>query len=146
MNGIECAFEARLAADPESKTSAAGKPWARLRCAVGDGDATQWVNVACFGDQATQATSVLHKGDRVYCEGTIRLERRQAQDGTERSGLSAAAWKVIPLGKIGRNKPPKGKAPPDGEHPVLASVGGAHGTNAATRDWQRPVADDAIPF
>jgi hypothetical protein len=49
-----------------------------------------------------------------------------------------AAWKVERLAEIGRNKPPKAKAPP---------AAGDHRQNvaAAARDWQQP-GEDIIPF
>lgn len=105
MNGsIEAAFIGRLGQDPELKTSAAGKPWARLQLAVGPNDETQWVSVATFGEIAERLCASLHKGDKVYVEGTLRLTEWTGRDGEKRTGLAVAAWKADKLGAIGRSR------------------------------------------
>jgi hypothetical protein len=67
---IECAFFGFLAADAESRTSQAGKLWARLRVGVGKDDAMQWVGVAVFGKAAETAAEL--KGDRCYVSSDDR--------------------------------------------------------------------------
>src|SRR5262245_58099909 len=74
MHGnIECAFIGRLGQDPELRTSAAGKPWARLSASVGRGEEVRWVSVAVFGEVAQRLCAALRKGDKVYVEGTLRF-------------------------------------------------------------------------
>jgi single-strand DNA-binding protein len=108
-----------------------------LTCAVGSDDDTQWIRIAVFGDRAEHLASNLAKGDRVYCEGRLKLDTWASKSGEQRTGLSVAAWKAEKLGEIGRNKPGKPKAPPEGDAPAPAS----------TRDWQRlSTSDDQIPF
>jgi single-strand DNA-binding protein len=141
MNGIEAALEGRLGKNPELRQSQQGQPWLPLNVAVGEGDAVQWVGVAVFGERAQQLASSLRKGDRIYAEGRLRLETWTGQDGKERSGLKIAAWRVERLGEIGRSKPPKPKAPPEGNNPAPASAGAP-----SQRDWQRPLSEDVIPF
>jgi hypothetical protein len=48
MSGIECAFFGALGRDAESKVAKSGKPYLKLNCRVGDGEAAQWVSVMCF--------------------------------------------------------------------------------------------------
>lgn len=103
---IECAFNAFVAADAEAKISQAGKAWTRLRAGVGKDDAVQWVSVAVFGKHAEGAAE-LRKGDKVYIEGTIKLDQWTGNDGVERTGLSVAAWRIERTHLIGRNKPPR---------------------------------------
>jgi len=91
-----------VGAEPEVKTSAAGKPWAALSVVVGDSDDSQWVRLVVFGDKATSLS--LANGDKVYVEGSLKIESWTAKDGKERSGLKVAAWKIEKLGAIGRNK------------------------------------------
>jgi len=100
MHGaIEVAFIGRAGQDAgELKVSAAGKPWARLSLAVGADDATQWVSVAVFGEVAQRLCQTLHKGDRLYVEGTLRLAGAMAR--------SARAYRSPP----GR---PRSSAPSD---------------------------------
>jgi len=101
---IDCAFYGFCAADAEPRTSQAGKQWVRLRVGVGKDDAVQWVSVAVFG-KAAQAAAELLKGDRIYCEGTIKLDSWCGNDGNERHGLSVATFKLEKTHQIGRNRP-----------------------------------------
>jgi single-stranded DNA-binding protein len=101
---IDCAFFGWLAADADPRTSQAGKPWVRLRIGVGKDDAVQWLSVAVFG-KAAEAAAELKKGDRTYCEGTIRLDTWKGSDGAERHGLNVASFKLEKTHNIGRNKP-----------------------------------------
>jgi single stranded DNA-binding protein len=139
MNQIECAAEVRVVADPEMRTSKAGKPYARFRGAVGSDDAVQWLQCTCIGEKALAEVAHLAKGDRAYIEGSIKLEKWQAQDGTERSGLSVLAWKLVPLAKIGRNKPARPRQGSDGDAAQRPAQ------SAQRRDWQRPSDTDARP-
>jgi single-stranded DNA-binding protein len=150
MNQIECAAEVRLVTDVETRTSKAGKPYARFRAVVGNDDDAQWLQVTAIGEKAMEAIPGLAKSDRVYLEGQIKLERWQSQEGQERSGLGVLAWKVVPLGKIGRSKPARPRQGSDAAQRPTQS--------AQRRDWQRPndtdsrpagqreAVDDAIPF
>lgn len=144
MNGIETAFVGRIANEPEIKTSAAGKPWMAINVALGQGADAQWVRVACFGETAERLAGTLHKGDKLYVEGTLTL-RTWEKSGETRAGLNVAASKVEKLGAIGRNRPPKPRALPEGDHTIPASTR-RNGDDAARRDWQRPADDVEIPF
>jgi single-stranded DNA-binding protein len=101
---IDCAFLGFLASDADSRTSQAGKPWVRLRVGVGRDEEIQWISVACFGKAATSAAE-LKKGDKIYVEGTIKLDTWRGNDGVERHGLSVAAFKCERTHQIGRNRP-----------------------------------------
>jgi single-strand DNA-binding protein len=143
MHGqIESAFIGRVGQDPELKTSAAGKPWARFSVAVGREDETQWVSVAVFGEAAQRLCQALHKGDRLYVEGTLRLSEWTGRDGEKRTGLSVAASKAEKLGAIGRNKPPKRRARGAAGEPDEPAG------NGSEQHGQQPTAllDDRIPF
>jgi len=106
---IECAFFGFLAADAEPRTSQAGKLWVRLRVGVGKDDVLQWVGVAVFG-KAAETAAELKKGDRVYCEGTIKIDSWRGSDGADKHGLSVASFKIEKTHQIGRNRP-KGDKP-----------------------------------
>src|SRR5262245_33552437 len=134
MNSIECALVGRLGSDPERKVSKSGNTWARFSVAVGEGDETQWVTICAFKDAATKALDRLHKGDRCYVEGTIKLNKWPAQDGAERSGLQVSCFKAEPIGQIGGRKLPTAKADGDGDR-----------APPAANRHDRPF-DDRIPF
>jgi single-stranded DNA-binding protein len=136
MTQIDVAFHGFLAADADARVSAkSGKPWTRLRVGVGQGDAIQWVSVACFG-AAAEAAAGLKKGDKVYVEGDIKLDTWKGQDGVERHGLSVTTFRLIKTHNIGREKKRE------------------HADAQATRSGPRPSADrsasglpdDSIPF
>ena len=110
--GIETAFIGIVARDLELKRSRNDKSYTTLNVGIATGNLTddgkqetQWVRVACFGEVAERIAATVTKGDKVYCEGSMRLERWTTHDGLARADLNCAAWKVEPLGKIGRNKP-----------------------------------------
>ena len=90
---IECAFFGFLASDTEvRRTSQAGKRWACLRVGVSKDDDMQWV-VAIFG-KAAETAAELKKGDRCYCEGSIKLDAWRGNDGVERHGLAVTSFKI----------------------------------------------------
>lgn len=124
-----------LAGDAESRTSQAGKQWARLRVGVGKDEAIQWVSVAVFG-KAAETAAELKKGDRVYIEGAIKLDTWRGQDGVDRHGLSVAAFKIEKTHQIGRNKPKR-------EQPAPATSGRER---AARSDYAPAPFDDDIPY
>ena len=109
---IECAFYGFLARDADARTSQAGKPWVRLSIGIGKDDGVHWVNVAVFGKAAEKAAE-LKKSDRCYIEGTIKLDSWAGNDGTERHGLSVAAFKCEPTHRIGRKRPDQKKKESD---------------------------------
>jgi single-stranded DNA-binding protein len=109
---IDCAFFGFLASDAEVRTSQAGKTWVRLRVGVGKDEAVQWVSVAVFG-KAADAAGELKKADRVYCEGTIKLDTWRGSDGADRHGLSVSSFKIEKTHQIGRNKPKRERKPGD---------------------------------
>ena len=143
MHGtIESAFIGRVGSELELRTSNAGKPWARFSVAVGREDETQWISVAVFGETAERLCQALHKGDRVYVEGTLRLSEWTGRDGEKRTGLSVAAWKAEKLGAIGRNKPPKRRATGSASEPEAPA-----GNGSEQHDQRpQPALDDRIPF
>jgi single-stranded DNA-binding protein len=116
---IDVAFFGFLAGDADCRTSKAGKPWTKLRVGVGRDDETQWVNVAVFG-KAAETAATFKKGDRVYCEGVIKLDAWCGNDGIERHGLSCAAFKCEPTHRIGRNRARKDRPDAKGSGGITA--------------------------
>lgn len=137
---IECAFFGFLAADAESRTSQAGKLWVRLRVGVGKDDAMQWLGVAVFG-KAAEIAAELRKGDRCYCEGTIKIDSWRGSDGAEKHGLSVASFKIEKTHQIGRNRPKR-----ENDKPAPAASGRARAERSDYRPIGAPPFDDDIPF
>jgi single-stranded DNA-binding protein len=136
---IDCAFYGFLAADAEPRTSQAGKAWMRLRVGVGKDDAVQWVSVAVFG-KAAEAASELKKQDRVYIEGSIRLDTWRGSDGADRHGLSVAAFKCERTHQIGRSRPKRNDR--------ISVAGGSVGNHSGRSDGAASTEfySDEIPF
>src|SRR6516164_5259484 len=113
---IDCAFYGFLAADADARTSKAGKPWVRLRVGVGKDDDVQWVSVSVFG-KAADTAATLKKGDRIYCEGSIKLDTWRGNDGVERHTLAVSSFKLERTHNIGRARDKRTHDPAnDDEH------------------------------
>jgi single-stranded DNA-binding protein len=144
---IEAALFGMLGKDAETKTSAAGKPYLRLNIRTGDGDAAQWISAMCFDAEAIAQAERLHKGARVYIEGTLKLDEWTGQDGAKRHGLSLMSWHCR-LSQIGRNRPKredKPKAAGSGRARAAASDYAPIGAEARPPKGH-PAFDDDIPF
>ena len=81
-----------LTFDPELRTSAAGKPYLRVRLAVkpfvsGADQETEtlFYDVVAFGSLAEHTAKSLHKGDRVVVIGTGKRNTWTGRDGHERT-------------------------------------------------------------
>jgi single-stranded DNA-binding protein len=113
VRGIEAAFFGVIAKDLELKQSRAGKAYASFSVGTDAGETddgvklTEWVRCTVFGDTAQQLSGKLHKGDRVYCEGSLKLDRWQSDQSEQKFGLSCACFKCEKVGTsaIGRNRP-----------------------------------------
>jgi single-stranded DNA-binding protein len=137
---IEFACLGSLVRDAEAKTSKAGKQYLRLNVRTGDGDAAQFINTMVFDAEAIATVDQLKRGVRVYIEGRLSLDKWTAQDGNQRYGLSATAWRCR-LSQIGHNKPRSEKPAP-----------AASGRERAARSDYVPIGrtdadlNDDIPF
>jgi len=59
------------------------------------------VQVACFG-KAADTAATLRKADKIYCEGSVKLDTWRGNDGVERHTLAVSAFKCERTHKIGR--------------------------------------------
>jgi single-stranded DNA-binding protein len=93
---ILCGFVGTLTADAKKRTSQSGNDWTSLNLRAGHGEATQWVSVAVFGEDAAAAAD-LKEASAVFVEGRIELRRWEKHDGTKMSGLSVTASSCRPI-------------------------------------------------
>ena len=114
MYGISIACTGRLGGDPETKFTSGGKLQLVFSVAVDTNavatedrqpEATTWLRVTCWEKQAEALADVLVKGGLVYLEGRLKHDRWESREGESRCGLSVSAWKVEPLGLIGKRAP-----------------------------------------
>lgn len=96
-----------LGRDPELRYTGSGTPVCSFSVAVSrrrgsrDGeqqDETEWFRVTAWDRLAEICANYLTKGQQVYIEGPIKLERWTGQDGQERSNLAVTAYQMQMLG------------------------------------------------
>ncbi|MCY4007753.1 MAG: single-stranded DNA-binding protein [Rhodobacteraceae bacterium] len=84
-----------LGADPETREFPSGAQYCRLRIATSERwtdrnsgekrEKTQWHNVTIYADGLVKVVQqYLHKGEKVYIEGTLETRKWQDQNGEER--------------------------------------------------------------
>ena len=107
LDGLHVAFIGRVVGQgAELRFTSSGVPLVNLTVLVQDSKAAdgegQFCRVGHFGDAAEDLAQQLVKGTDVYVEGRLKLNTWQGADGTPRSGLNVTAWKLEPIGQIGR--------------------------------------------
>jgi single-strand DNA-binding protein len=109
MDGLHVAFVGRTGTDAELRWTQNGTPLVNVSVLVQDSKAAdgagQWVRVGHFGDAAEMLAEQLTKGVECYVEGRLKMNTWTASDGTPRSGLNVTAWRLEPLGRIGKRAP-----------------------------------------
>ena len=83
-----------LGADPESRALPSGSAVTNIRVATSEGwkdkntgelqERTEWHRVVLYNRLGEIAAQYLRKGSKVYIEGSLRTNKWQAQDGSER--------------------------------------------------------------
>lgn len=141
-----------LGADPEIRTTQAGKPVATFSLATSEkwrdkatGDKreeTQWHNIVVFSEGLVKIVEqYLKKGMPVLVEGQIRTRKYQGKDGQDRSTteivLSAFDAKIQMLGSSSGNRPPPAASEDDYGRQSTTGGGAAGGYSPL---------DDDIPF
>jgi len=101
--GIEVAFDGRLGSPPQSRTSAAGKVWKSFSLAVKNDVGTEWINVLAFNNVAAELPPDLEKGERLYVEGKLMVNRWQ-KASIERVTLQVVGRRILVLDRIGRRR------------------------------------------
>jgi single stranded DNA-binding protein len=136
---IEVAVTGRLGAAPVRRRTNAGKPMVTFSLAVSAGSTeTEWVNCSAFERLAEELPPDLGKGEQVYIEGRLRLNRWENAEG-QRANLAVTATYVLVLGRIGRRrrklrvrKPADAQVPLEGTNVVPLAVDDDPGWEAAS--------------
>jgi hypothetical protein len=137
---IDAALLGTVVRDAELRTSVAGKPWMSVVVRSGDGDAASFVQVAVFGDAAIALVRI-EKNEKLYAEGSIRINEWATAAGEKRTGLSMAAWRAERPG-VGRNKPLRPKSEQAGMPPSMI---GSRGTVRQAAGGHDGDAHQALP-
>lgn len=90
----KCLFIGNVGADPEIRTTQAGKRIANLRLAVTEKwrdsngerkERTEWVSVVCFNEGLCNVVEqYVKKGSKIYVEGQLQTRKWQDQSGNDR--------------------------------------------------------------
>lgn len=99
---IEAAATGRLGNPPQRRETKNGNAMATFSLACGTGDEMCWLSVAAFEALAEELPTDLERGEQLYVEGKLRLNR-WGDDG-QRVNLQLTATRIIVLGRIGRRR------------------------------------------
>jgi single-strand DNA-binding protein len=92
--------------DPEMRFSQNGTAVTTFSVAVnrtsrsqqgGEEQPPDWYRIVCFGQQAEFADQYLTKGNRVYVEGRLQINRFTGNDGQERQSVEIVASELMNL-------------------------------------------------
>ena len=128
--------------DPETRYTASGAGITTISVATSETwkdkqtgekqERTEWHRVKFFNKLAEIAGKYLHKGERVYVEGSIRTDKYIDKEGVERYATDIIAQNMQLLGGKPSSEAPKPSRAPT-ERPQQETAGGGF-------------ADDDIPF
>jgi len=122
-----------LGGEPEVRMTPGGTKVANLRVATNErwtdrnGQAqehTEWFSVVLYGRVAEIAEKYLHKGSRVFIEGTIRTRKWQDREGKDRYTTEVRAFNLLMLDAKGAEHveepplPPEDLVPPEEEDDI----------------------------
>jgi single-strand DNA-binding protein len=122
-----------LGGEPEVRMTPGGTKVAKLRVATNErwtdrnGQAqehTEWFSVVLYGRVAEIAEKYLHKGSRVFIEGTIRTRKWQDREGKDRYTTEVRAFNLLMLDAKGAEPveepplPPEDLVPPEEEDDI----------------------------
>ncbi len=73
---------------------------------------TEWHNIVFFGKLASIADDYIKKGSKIYVEGSLKTNKYQADDGSDRYSTSIIAKELLLLSKKEEGGEPKGNFKP----------------------------------
>jgi single-strand DNA-binding protein len=142
-----------LGADPEVKHTSGGTVVTTLKVATSESwtdkatgekkERTEWHRVKLWGKLGEIAGEYLRKGKQVYIEGSIRTEKYQAADGSDRYSTDIIASEMQMLG--GKDGGGRDAGPQDAP-PRARPVASARPASAPTPPAGPPDDWDSIPF
>lgn len=139
-----------LVADPKGPRPAGSSTVTDFRIAVserwGSGDNQQrtlFIDVECWGKTAETAAAHLHKGRRVFVEGSLQIDEWADKDGQQRSKPKIKAVSVQFLDRATSGDDDPGDAPHDDGRGRAPGGNGGSGGKSRLPDYGL---DDSIPF
>src|SRR5678810_1084473 len=99
---IETAFTGRLGNQMQRHTKK-GDKFLTLSVAVNFNEGPEWVNVAVFKPVLDELPDELIKGEQIYVEGKLKVNRWENAEG-KHANLAVTASRVDVLNRIGRRR------------------------------------------
>jgi single-stranded DNA-binding protein len=93
-----------LTADPQQRTSGAGKAYVTATLRTPTDEDAVLVSVVAFSDSAKAALLALGKGDSVSVTGRAKLTTWTGKEGEQRQGLSVVADAVLSAYAVGKKR------------------------------------------
>jgi single-strand DNA-binding protein len=142
-----------LGADPEARFMPSGGAVTNIRMATSETwkdkqtgenqERTEWHNVVFFNRLAEIAGEYLHKGSKVYVEGSLRTRKWQDKNGQDRYTTEIVANEMQMLDARGAGSQPM---PEDAHAASMESSGQSSAAPARAMPTSAADLDDDIPF
>lgn len=144
-----------LGNDPEVRYTPSGSAVASVSLATSETwkdkqsgelqDRTEWHRIVFFNRLAEIVGEYLHKGSKIYVEGSLRTRKWQDKNGMDRYTTEIIANEMHMLDSRGSNIPHEKHKAGTTDTPVHHDVE-HHASPAPASDVAMPPADDDIPF
>ena len=131
----------RLVRDPQSKTSAAGKPYLSAMAAVSAGDKEMLVTLMAFDADLQTLLASLRKGDSVSAIGTASIRAYTDKEGQPAAGITLMVNRLMVMTDRQAAPRPRGDSPGNGPRPRRESP-----PSARPREFAPLEFSDSIPF
>jgi single-stranded DNA-binding protein len=96
-----------LAKQPTQRTSKNGNVYLTASIRVILGNETEWWNLLCFSESGQAEITRLEIGERLSCQGALKLEIYRASDGEARISRTIIAHGVLTLRQPPRERKPR---------------------------------------
>jgi single-stranded DNA-binding protein len=107
-----------LGKQPTQRTSKNGNAYLTASVRVTVGNETEWWNLLCFSESAQAEIMRLEIGERLSCQGGLKIELYRGNDGEARVSRTIIADAVLALRQPPRER--KSKAAPAAANPARA--------------------------
>jgi single-stranded DNA-binding protein len=122
-----------LAKQPTRRTSKNGNAYLTASMRVTAGNETEWWNLLCFTESGQAEIIRLEVGEKLSCQGALKLELYRASDGEQKISRTIIADGVLTLRPAPRERKPRASVP-----------GASDGASQGPSNDGGP--NDAIPF
>ncbi|WP_367025185.1 single-stranded DNA-binding protein [Methylococcus sp. ANG] len=130
---IHCLISGTLYKDPQSRTSASGKPFCTAQLRTEQDGQSVWCSVICFDTAACEELMRCHAGDAVAAQGRLKISTYE-KNGEVRPSLDITASSILPLKPKPRERKPR-QARTGGREFDPRDLYGASGQHQADEDF-----------